>query len=69
VHFFNLLLKRFAFFVDEEVNQMKKLIFHLELLTSLIEVTGKEKRAAKILTPDQQQALQGPAACWNFFQY
>jgi hypothetical protein len=55
--------------VDEEVNQMKKLIFHLELLTSLIEVTGKEKRAAKILTPDQQQALQGPAACWNFFQY
>ena len=61
MHFFNLLLKRFAFFVDEEVNQMKKLIFHLELLTSLIEVTGKEKRAAKILTSDQQQTLQGLA--------
>jgi hypothetical protein len=40
---------------------MKKLIFHLELLTSLGVVTGKEKRAAKILTSDQQQALQGLA--------
>ena len=39
--------------------QMKKLIFHLELLTSLRVVTGKEKRAAKILTSDQQQTLQG----------
>jgi hypothetical protein len=37
---------------------MKKLIFHLELLTSLRVVTGKEKRAAKILTSDQQQTLQ-----------
>ena len=38
--------------------QMKKLIFHLELLTSLRVVTGKERRAAKILTSDQQQTLQ-----------
>jgi hypothetical protein len=40
---------------------MKKLIFHLDLLTSLRAVTGKEKRAAKILTPDQQQTLYRPA--------
>jgi hypothetical protein len=40
---------------------MKKLIFYLELLTSLRVVTGKERRAAKILTSDQQQTLQGLA--------
>ena len=39
--------------------QMKKLIFHLELLTSLRAVAGKEKRAARIRTSDQQQTLQG----------
>jgi hypothetical protein len=40
---------------------MKKLIFHLEFLTSLRVVTSKEKRAAKILTSDQQQTLRGLA--------
>jgi hypothetical protein len=40
---------------------MKKNIFHLELFTSLRLATGKEKRAAKILTSNQQQNLQGPA--------
>jgi hypothetical protein len=40
---------------------MKKSIFHRELLTSLRLATGKAKRAAKILTSNQQQALQGPA--------
>jgi hypothetical protein len=38
---------------------MKKNIFYRELLTSLRLVTGKEKRAAKILTSNQQQTLQG----------
>jgi hypothetical protein len=38
---------------------MKKNIFHRELLTSLGLATGKAKRAAKILTSNQQQALQG----------
>jgi hypothetical protein len=40
---------------------MKKSIFHRELLTSLRLATGKAKRAAKILTSNQQQALQGLA--------
>jgi hypothetical protein len=48
--------------------QMKKNIFHRELLTSLRLVTGKEKRAAKILTTNQQQALQA-RTCGNFFRY
>jgi hypothetical protein len=41
--------------------QMKKNIFHRELLTSLGLATGKAKRAAKIPTSNQQQTLQGPA--------
>jgi hypothetical protein len=41
--------------------QMKKNTCHRELLTSLRLATGKEKRAAKILTSNQQQALQGLA--------
>jgi hypothetical protein len=44
--------------------QMKKNIFHRELLTSLragYPGTGKAKRAANILTSNQQQADQGPA--------
>jgi hypothetical protein len=40
---------------------MKKNIFHRELLTSLRLATGKAKRAAKILTSNQQQTLQGLA--------
>jgi hypothetical protein len=40
---------------------MKKNIFYRELLTSLRLAAGKEKRAAKILTSDQQQTLQGLA--------
>jgi hypothetical protein len=41
---------------------MKKNVFHRELLTSLGLATGKaKKRAAKILTSNQQQALQGLA--------
>jgi hypothetical protein len=47
---------------------MKKTIFYRELLTSLRLAAGKEKRAAKILTSDQQQTLQG-ATCLNFFRY
>jgi hypothetical protein len=46
---------------------MKEHIFHRELLTSLILATGKAKRAAKILTSNQQQNLKG--SCWNFFRY
>jgi hypothetical protein len=38
---------------------MKKNIFHRELLASLRSATGKEKRAAKTLTSNQQQTLQG----------
>jgi hypothetical protein len=38
---------------------MKKTVFHRELLTSLRLATGKAKRAAKILTSNQQQTLQG----------
>jgi hypothetical protein len=41
--------------------QMKKTIFHRELLTSLRLATGKAKRAANILTSNQQQTLQGLA--------
>ena len=41
--------------------QMKKNIFHRELLTSLRLATGKAKRAANILTSNQQQTLQGLA--------
>ena len=37
---------------------MKKNVFHRELLTSLRLATGKAKRAAKILTSNQQQTLQ-----------
>jgi hypothetical protein len=37
---------------------MKKLIFYLELLTSLRVVTGKEKRAAKILTSGHDYHLR-----------
>ena len=40
---------------------MNKNGFHCELLTSLRLATGKAKRAAKILTSNQQQALQGVA--------
>jgi hypothetical protein len=40
---------------------MKKNIFHRELLTSLRLATGKAKHAAKILTSNQQQTLQGIA--------
>jgi hypothetical protein len=40
---------------------MKKIIFHRELLTSFRLATGKAKRAAKILTSNQQQNLQGLA--------
>jgi hypothetical protein len=40
---------------------MKKNVFHCELLASLRLATGKEKRAAKILTSNQQQTLQGLA--------
>ena len=41
--------------------QMKKIMFHRELLTSLRLATGKAKRAANILTSNQQQNLQGLA--------
>jgi hypothetical protein len=41
--------------------QIKKNIFHRELLTSLGLVAGKEKRAAKTLVSDQQQTFQGLA--------
>jgi hypothetical protein len=41
--------------------KMKKNIFHRELLTSLRLATGKAKHAAKILTSNQQQTLQGLA--------
>jgi hypothetical protein len=42
--------------------QLKKNIFHRGLLTSLLRLAaGKEKRAAKILASDQEQALQGLA--------
>jgi hypothetical protein len=42
--------------------QMKKNIFHRELSTSLrLATTGKAKRAANILTSNQQQTLQGLA--------
>jgi hypothetical protein len=34
------------------------MFFHRELLTSLRLATGKAKRAAKILTSNQQQTLQ-----------
>jgi hypothetical protein len=37
---------------------MKKNIFHRELLTFLRLATGKAKRAAIILTSNQQQTLQ-----------
>jgi hypothetical protein len=40
---------------------MKKNIFHRELLTFLRLATGKAKRAASILTSNQQQNLQGLA--------
>jgi hypothetical protein len=41
---------------------MKKNDVHRELLTALrLAATGKAKRAAKILTSNQQQNLQGPA--------
>jgi hypothetical protein len=40
---------------------MKKNVFHRELLTSLRLATGKAKRAAKIMTTNQQQTLQGLA--------
>jgi hypothetical protein len=40
---------------------MKKNVFHRELLTPLRLATGKEKRATKILTSNQQQTLQGLA--------
>jgi hypothetical protein len=40
---------------------MKKSVFHRELLTPLRLATGKAKRAAKILTSNQQQTLQGLA--------
>jgi hypothetical protein len=41
---------------------MKKINFHRELLTALRLATGgKAKRAANILTSNQQQALQGIA--------
>jgi hypothetical protein len=40
---------------------MKKNVFYSELLTSLGLDTGKEKRAANILTSNQQQTLQGLA--------
>jgi hypothetical protein len=41
--------------------QMKKNICYRELLTSLGLATGKAKRAANILTSNQQQTLQGLA--------
>jgi hypothetical protein len=41
--------------------QMKKNVFHRVLLTSLRLATGKAKRAANILTSNQQQNLQGLA--------
>jgi hypothetical protein len=41
--------------------QMKKNIFHRELLTPLRLATGKAKRAADIPTSNQQQTLQGLA--------
>jgi hypothetical protein len=40
---------------------MKKNVFHRELLPALGLATGKAKRAAKILTTNQQQTLQGLA--------
>jgi hypothetical protein len=40
---------------------MKETIFYRELLASLRLAAGKEKRAAKILASNQQQALQGLA--------
>jgi hypothetical protein len=40
---------------------MKKNVFHRELLTCLRLATGKAKRAANILTSNQQQTLQGLA--------
>jgi hypothetical protein len=40
---------------------MKKNVFHRELLSSLRLATGKAIRAAKILTSNQQQTLQGLA--------
>ena len=40
---------------------MNKNAFHRELLTPLRLATGKEKRAAKVLTSNQQQTLQGLA--------
>jgi hypothetical protein len=40
---------------------MKKNIFYRELLTPLRLATGKAKRAANILTSNQQQNLQGLA--------
>jgi hypothetical protein len=44
---------------------MKKNVFHRELLINFFEVgypgTGKAKRAAKLLTTNQQQTLQGLA--------
>jgi hypothetical protein len=40
---------------------MKKNVFHRGLLTSLRLATGKAKRAAKILTSNQQQTLPGLA--------
>jgi hypothetical protein len=41
--------------------QLKKHIFHRELLTPLRLATGKAKRATNILTSNQQQTLQGLA--------
>jgi hypothetical protein len=41
--------------------QMKKNVFHRELLAPLRLATGKAKRAANILTSNQQQNLQGLA--------
>jgi hypothetical protein len=43
---------------------MKKNVFHRELLPSLGLATGKAKRAAKILTSNQQQPLQVAHICW-----
>jgi hypothetical protein len=40
---------------------MKKSNFHRELLAPFRLATGKAKRAAKILTSNQQQTLQGLA--------
>jgi hypothetical protein len=48
---------------------MKKNIFHHELLTPLRFATGKAKRAANILTLNQQQTLQGLAVVLHYGHY